>query len=140
MRLSLTLHIILCTFVKPARLFAFAQLSFDADDRAVLALLRRLILVGRPICSRLHAAQRDGHSICCPFYTTTSFAAVKSAQATTSATVSVERNGVELCLTVLYNRRRHGLPESDTFESQQLIRRQSREPRASIIQRDIKDV
>ena len=135
----MTLNIILRTFVKPVRPFAFAQLSFDADDRAVLAPLRRLI-VGRSIFGRLHAAQRDGDSICCPFYTTTSFAAVKSAQAKTSTTVSVGRNGVELCLTFLYHRRRHGLKESDTFESQQLIRRRSRESGASIIQRGIKGI
>jgi hypothetical protein len=57
----------------------FAQLSFNAGVRAVLARLRRLILVGRPVTGRLHAAQRDGDSIFFPFYAATSFTAVKSA-------------------------------------------------------------
>ena len=131
--LSLTLHIILRTSVETARLFA--QISFDAGERAVLAPLGRLILVDRPICGHLHVSQRDRDSIYCPFHAATSFAAVKSAQATTPTTVSVERNEVILCLTVLYNRRRRGLPESDRFEPQQLIRRQLREAGASIIQR-----
>ena len=81
----------------------FTQLSFDAGERAVLARLRRLILVGRPINGHLHAAQRDGDSICFPFYAATLFAAVKSAQATTSTTISDEENGVKLCLTVRYS-------------------------------------
>ena len=103
--LRLRLHIILRAFVEPmlsARLFA--QLSFDAGVRAVRARLRRrLILVGRPIYGHLHAAQRDRDSICFSLYAATSFATVKSVQATTSATLSVERNGVKLCLTDCYN-------------------------------------
>ena len=78
----------------------FAQLTFDVDGRAVLTLLQRLILVERLIYPHRYAAQRDGRSVCFPFYAATSFAAVKSAaQATTSTTVSIERDGVKLCLT-----------------------------------------
>ena len=100
----------------------FTQLSFNAGVRAVLARFRRLILVRRPIYRHLHVAQRDGDSVCFPFYAATSFVAVKSAQATTSTTVSVQRNGEKLCLTVWYIRRRHSLPDRDRFESQQLIK------------------
>ena len=111
----MTLYIFLRTFVEPAR-----QLSFDAGERVRTARFRRLILVGRPtsIHGHLHTGQRDGGLIC----GTTSFAAAKSARATTPTTVSVKRDGVELCLTVRYNGRRNALPESDRSESQQLIR------------------
>ena len=123
MELRLRLHIILRTFVEPTlspRLFAWV--SFDAGGRAALARLPRLISVGRPIYGCLHLAHREGDSICFPFYATTSFAAVGFAQATTSTTVSIEKNRVKSDLTVWHNRRRHGLPESDRFESQQLIK------------------
>ena len=135
--LSLTLHIILRTSVKTARLFA--QLSFDAGERAVLACLRRLILIGRPICGHLHADQRDGDPIFFRFYATTSSAAVKSPRTTTPTTVSIENNSIKLCLTVLYSGWGRGLLESDRSESQQLIRRQSKEAVSSIVQRGIKD-
>ena len=82
-------------------------------------------MVGRPIYGHLHAAQHDGDLICSPFYVTTPFAAVKSVQATTSTTISVEKKWVKLCLTGRsgwYNRRRDGLPDNDRYESQQLIR------------------
>ena len=102
--LLLRLHIILRAFVESmlsARLFA--QLSFDAGERAVRARLQRLILVGHPIYGHLHAAQRDGDSNCFPLYAATSIATVKPVQVTTSTTLSVERNGVKLCLTDCYN-------------------------------------
>ena len=140
---SLILHIILRSFVEPTLSAGlFAPLSFDAGEWAVLARLRSSILFERPIYGYLNAVQRDGVSIYAPFYAATSFAAARSARATTSTTVSVERNEVKLCLTVCqwYNRRRYGLPESDKFESQRLIRRPSRGTGTSIIQRSIKDI
>jgi len=60
-------HTILRVFAKPGfseRLFT--RLSFDADERTVLARLGRLILIVRPINSHLHAAlwrDYDGGSI-----------------------------------------------------------------------------
>ena len=75
----------------------FAQLSLDAGERAALAHLLRLILVGRHVYGHLHA-HRDGDSVRFPFYGTTLLATVKSAQSKTSTTVSVERNGVKYAI------------------------------------------
>jgi hypothetical protein len=75
--------------------------AIDAGERVVLTRLRRLALVGRLIYGHFHATQRDwGSTIYFPFYATTSFAAVKSAKATTPTTVSVEKDGVKLYPTV----------------------------------------
>ncbi|KAN0125624.1 hypothetical protein V8E52_000831 [Russula decolorans] len=49
-------------------------------------------------------------------------AVLQCRRATSSTTVSVQRNGEKICLTVWYNRRWHSPPDSDGFESQQLIR------------------
>ena len=93
--------------ILPDRLFA--QMSVDTGERAVLACLPRLILVGRPIYGNFHPADRDGDSICFPFCATNSIAPVKSAQSKALITVNVERHGVKSCITVRYNRRRHNL-------------------------------
>ena len=142
--LCLRLHIIPRNFVKPV-LFVrcFAYLSSGVGERTVLARLARLIFIGCPIYGHLHAARHYGDSICSPSHATPLFATIKSALSTTSATVSAEKNGVKSCpeLTVwYYNRRRHGLPVRDRFESQQLIRWPSREAGTSIIKMCIKDI
>ncbi len=50
--------------------------------------------------------------------------------------VRAGKNRVELCRTVWYTRWRHSLPDRDRFESQQLIRRPSREEGTSVIPRE----
>jgi hypothetical protein len=75
----------------------FTRLSLDADERATLARLGRLILlrvVGPIYYSHLHAArwsELDACSIAFPFDVATSLEANRVAQPTISTTVSSER-------------------------------------------------
>jgi hypothetical protein len=72
----------------------FTRLSFDADRRAVLARLERLILLVGPIYSHFLAArwsELDGGCIACPFDVATSLEANRVAHPTISTTVSSGR-------------------------------------------------
>jgi hypothetical protein len=88
-------HTILRNFVK-AELSGglFTRLSFDADKRATLARLGRLVLFIGPVYSHLHAApwsEVDGWRSAFPFYAATSLEVGRAARPIISTTVSRER-------------------------------------------------
>jgi hypothetical protein len=103
----------------------FAQVSFDVDQRVVLARFQSLILVVHTIYGHVHATQQTGcygDSIGFQFYATTSLEADVVAQPRVSITVNAEKNEMELSRTVRCPRRRHSPPDCDRFESQRLTR------------------
>jgi hypothetical protein len=104
------------------RLFSHLSLNvLNVDGQAVLACLQRLVLLAGRIYDHLHATHRTGREsgfIGFPFY---GLDAVGLARARTSATVSAEKNGIELCRTDRCTRWR-SLSDCDKFESQRLTR------------------